>query len=137
MSCIVVFFLQFLPNLAAMKKVLIIDDDVDSLTAVTKLLGTYAFKVRGLSETEEVLQTVKEYRPHIIILDINLGRQDGRNICRQLKSNTETGKIKIILYSGYYDASDNYREYNADDFIAKPFVMKQLVNKMQQHLTIV
>jgi DNA-binding response OmpR family regulator len=116
------------------KKVLIIDDEIDSLVPVMMLLKTYAFNVRSLSDPKEIFDVVREYKPDVIVLDINLSGYDGRSIAMLLKENPVTDATKIILYSGYFDNLEEFPLYHADDFIAKPFKMRDLVNKINTHL---
>jgi DNA-binding response OmpR family regulator len=117
-----------------MLRILIIDDDVDLLFLGSSLLKQRGFDVFSLSKADETLETVKSFRPDLILLDVKLGNLDGRDICLRLKSNPDTSFIKIILYSAFPETSVEYRKYGADDFIVKPYEFNHLVERIRYHL---
>jgi DNA-binding response OmpR family regulator len=117
-----------------MKRILILDDEKDVLVPMTKLLKSHAFSVTSISNPSELFEAVKNFKPHVLIMDIYLSGLDGRNICYRLKRNKETTSTKIILCSGYYNIANTYSDFEADDFIMKPFSIRDLVDKIN-HLT--
>ena len=80
------------------------------------------------------LETAKSFKPHLILLDVKLGDQDGRNICLRLKRDPETAFIKIILYSAFPETSVEYSKYGADDFVVKPYEFNHLVERIRHHI---
>src|SRR4029078_6087894 len=117
-----------------MFKILIIDDDVDLLFLGSSLLKQRGFYVFSLSSADEAFETVRSFNPHLILLDVKLGDQDGRNICLKLKREPETNLIKIILYSAFPETSVEYSKYGADEFIVKPYEFNHLVERIRHHL---
>jgi DNA-binding response OmpR family regulator len=117
-----------------MLRILIIDDDVDLLFLGCSLLKQRGFEVFSLSGGEGAFETVQSFKPHLILLDVKLGDQDGRDICLKLKSNPDTSFIKIILYSAFPETSVEYSKYGADDFIVKPYEFNHLVERISHHL---
>jgi DNA-binding response OmpR family regulator len=117
-----------------MHRILVIDDDVDLLFLGSSLLKQRAFEVLPLSRADEVFEVVKSFRPHLILLDVKLGNQDGRHICFKLKRDPETSFIKIILYSAFPETSVEYQKYGADDFVVKPYEFNHLVERINYHL---
>jgi len=117
-----------------MFRILIIDDDVDLLFLGSSLLKQRGFEVFSLSSADEVFEIVKSFNPHLILLDVKLGDQDGRNICLKLKRDPETNLIKIILYSAFPETSVEYSKYGADEFIVKPYEFNHLVERIRHHL---
>jgi DNA-binding response OmpR family regulator len=117
-----------------MLRILIIDDDLDLLFLGSSLLKQRGFDVFSLSKADETLETVKSFRPDLILLDVKLGNLDGRDICLRLKSNPDTSFIKIILYSAFPETSVEYPKYGADDFIVKPYEFNHLVERIRYHL---
>lgn len=111
------------------KTVLVVDDDPDILgairltleyegyTVVTSLKGEYA---QNLHDGNGGL-------PDLIILDILLSGTDGRLICKQLKRQEDTGHIPIVMISAHSDARASATEVGADDFLAKPFDIDDLI----------
>jgi len=117
-----------------MFKILIIDDDVDLLFLGSSLLKQRGFDVFSLSSADEAFETVRSFKPHLILLDVKLGDQDGRDICLKLKSDPETSFIKIILYSAFPETSVEYSKYGADDFVVKPYEFNHLVGRILHQL---
>jgi len=117
-----------------MFRILIIDDDVDLLFLGSSLLKQRGYEVFSLSSADEAFEIVKSFNPHLILLDVKLGDQDGRNICLKLKRDPETNLIKIILYSAFPETSVEYSKYGADEFIVKPYEFNHLVERIRHHL---
>ena len=117
-----------------MFRILIIDDDVDLLFLGSSLLKQRGFEVFSLSSADEAFETVRAFKPHLILLDVKLGDQDGRNICLKLKRDPETNFIKIILYSAFPETSVEYSKFGADDFVVKPYEFNHLVERILHHL---
>ena len=116
-------------NVKQSKNVLLIDDDPGILDAVSALLEYGGYQVSNLSNPAELL-TKKEELPDIILLDILLSGIDGRNVCKDLKSNESTRRIPVILLSASKDIELSARHSGADDFLAKPFEMDDLFDKI-------
>ena len=119
-----------------MFKILVIDDDVDLLFLGSSLLRQKGFDVFSLAKTDNLFYSIELFKPDLILLDVKLGDQDGRNICRQLKENSGTNSIKVILYSAFPETSVEYVKYGADDFIVKPYELDHLVTRINHHLDI-
>ena len=117
-----------------MARILIIDDDVDLLFLGSSLLRQRGFEVFSLSKADHVFDVVASFRPDLILLDVKLGDQDGRDICLKLKREAETNFIKVILYSAFPETSVEYSKYGADDFVMKPYELNHLVEKIRYHL---
>jgi DNA-binding response OmpR family regulator len=77
---------------------------------------------------------MEELHPDLVLMDIYLGDSDGRVLCKQLKSSKEFGLVPIILYSAGYIANSSIRDSMADDFLVKPFDIKQLLAKISTAL---
>lgn len=119
-----------------MRKILVIDDDLDLLFLGSSLLRQKGFEVFSLAKTDNLFYSVDLFKPDLILLDVKLGNEDGRIICKQLKENVETNSIKIILYSAFPETSVEYAKYGADDFIIKPYELDHLVTRINRHLDV-
>src|SRR5436305_14779845 len=71
--------------------------------------------------------------PDVIILDVLLSGKDGRIICQKLKSQEDTKHIPIIMISAHPDAKQSVKAVGADNFLAKPFEMDELLMKVAQY----
>ncbi len=80
--------------------------------------------------TGRIHSSIKSFDPDVILLDISLNGADGRVICKQVKTNRETEKIHVLLFSAHYGMKQTVYESFADDFIEKPFDLSNLVAKI-------
>ena len=119
-----------------MSKILVVDDDIDILSVMEILLTMKGFEVEVIAKGENTFPKIETFKPDIILLDVLISGHDGRAICRKLKSNHETMHIPVIMFSAHPGAAATIAEYGADDFIAKPFDVSKLVQKVNQQLEI-
>ncbi len=77
---------------------------------------------------------MKSDLPDLILLDVLLAGEDGRETCKQLKSNEQTYHIPVILISAHANLNNVRETCGADDYLAKPFRLKELTDKVQKHL---
>src|SRR3982751_3132648 len=117
----------------ALNKILVVDDDLDILEVLKFLLRKNGYEVILLSEAKKVIETVKETKPDIALLDINLSGYDGREICKYLKTVLNVN-IPIVLFSANANYKNSFEEYGADDFIEKPFEAKRLLSLLHSYL---
>ncbi len=119
-----------------MPRILVIDDDKDLLEVVHALLTKRGFVVEIDNNWENGFEKIKKFKPQLILLDVFLSGVDGLEICKQLKSNPHTSQIPIVIFSAYPGIAESViYEYGADDFIAKPFEVNDLVDKMHSVLS--
>jgi DNA-binding response OmpR family regulator len=114
-----------------MSKILIVDDDEEILNSLDILLTANGFTVETESRWQNISRRIDLFDPNLILLDVALGGEDGRNISRQLKSNLFTKNIIIILLTANHAAYRNLPDSLADDFIKKPFEPAALIEKIQ------
>lgn len=119
-----------------MPRILIVDDDKDLLTVVKSLLYSKGFDVFVHSESGNLLEVVKSYRPQLILLDVFLAGVDGLEICKRLKSFPYSRHIPIIIFSAFPRIAESaIYEFGANDFIAKPFEIDELIKKIHKVLS--
>lgn len=111
-----------------------VDDEVDILHVVKRILTRNNFTVVTISQWQIVFETVQTFTPDLILLDVNLNGADGREICTQLKSSKETENIPVILFSDNYNSIHNLRDCKPDAIIAKPFDSSGLVSTILNNL---
>jgi DNA-binding response OmpR family regulator len=117
-----------------MSKILVVDDDIDILSVMEILLTMKGFEVEVIAKGENTFPKIETFKPDIILLDVLISGHDGRTICRELKSNNETRHIPVIMFSAHPGAAATVAEYGADDFIAKPFDVANLLQKVNYQL---
>jgi DNA-binding response OmpR family regulator len=117
-----------------MKRILVVDDDIDILTVVKLVLESNEFEVAAISDWQKIFTQIETFHPDLILLDVSLGTQDGRNLCKQVKSNGDTKHISIILFSANHNVEKSVQECLANTFISKPFDINDLIEKINNQL---
>lgn len=116
-----------------MKKILVVDDDDDVLETIQLILEIGGYDVEPLNDAELVFERIHEFEPDLILLDVVLGKIDGRVICSQIKCHVDTNRIPILMMSGLYDLKEvQNMECAPDDFMSKPFKMDVLLEKIEK-----
>ena len=118
-----------------MSKILVVDDDQDILVVMEILLTMKGFEVDVTAKWENTFDKIESFNPDLILLDILISGNDGRTLCKQLKSQNETKSIPIIMFSAHPGAAASIKEYGANDFIAKPFDVNDLLSKVNNQLS--
>lgn len=118
-----------------MDKILVIDDDIEILKVVKLILAMDGFAVEIENRWENTFSKIESFKPDLILLDITLGGEDGRNISRQIKSKESLRHIHIVLFSAKLGVHKHFGECLADDFIAKPVDAQDLLNKIYSQLS--
>ena len=117
------------------KKILVVDDDPDILDALQFMLEDAGYEVTTTEKGDyaENLHDTNGGLPDVIILDVLLSGKDGRLICQRLKDQEETRHIPIIMISAHPNARQSVKAVGADDFVAKPFDMDELLAKIAKY----
>ena len=119
-----------------MPRIYVIDDDKDLLTVVKSLLLKKGFNVSTFTDWRIAKNAIKLFEPQLILLDVFLSGIDGLDICQKLKSSPLTRHIPIILFSAFPRIAETaIHDYGADDFIAKPFEVGDLIKKVHSVLS--
>ena len=116
------------------KKILLLDDNRDLLLIVQIILKGQGYDVVLASCIEEALQKIRIHQPSLILMDVFIKEEDGRELCSQLKMSPETNYIKIILMSGIESDNANLQFIGADDFISKPFDYDDLIERVYRQM---
>lgn len=117
------------------KRILVVDDDTGILEVLTDILYEYNFDVKAISRGELVFDEANNYQPDLILMDVMLSGMDGRNICKSLKADPNLNRIPVILLSANVNAYSVMFDKGApNDFVAKPFDMNNLINRIERQL---
>ncbi|MEE0970109.1 MAG: response regulator transcription factor [Clostridia bacterium] len=106
-------------------KILLIDDDANICDLVKIYLENEGYEVKTASDGIEGLSYFKMYEPDLVLLDIMLPRKDGWQVCREIREQSSKPIIMITAKSEVFDKVLGL-ELGADDFIVKPFNVKEL-----------
>ena len=110
-----------------MKKILVVDDDPDMLVNIKAALSKQGYHVTTTITCNEGLGLVNKFKPDVILLDINVGDEDGREMCKQIKESAESKHIPVILLSANHEAVLQYAAHGASGGFEKPFHMANVL----------
>jgi two-component system phosphate regulon response regulator PhoB len=118
-----------------MRRILVVDDDRDILEIIEFILGDSGYVVETLADGHFLFDRIRSFKPDLIILDIMLGGMDGRELCRDIKTNIETHSIPVVMISASHALTDiNSPSSKPDDFIAKPFDIDALLSCVHRQI---
>ncbi|MHB1179574.1 MAG: response regulator [Daejeonella sp.] len=117
------------------KKILVIDDDKDILAILNIIFKDEGYEVI-LCDTGTTPEYVQLIHPDLVLLDIKIvgAEKTGAEICKDLKSNSETKRLPVILLSAELDLDILAVESRADAYISKPFEAHRLINRVKEFL---
>lgn len=113
---------------------LIVEDSQTELTIITNCLEQIGLDIYTAKSGEEALEKINVRLPDLIVLDVVLPGRSGYEICRNLKNETQTSKIPIILYSTKKTEMDKFwgMKQGADAYLAKPVNREELIRTVKQ-----
>lgn len=113
-------------------KVLLADDDAALRRLVGTTLGSSDFTLLHAADGDEALDVARREHPALILLDINMPRRNGFEVCRALKDDPNTARIKVVMLTARANQADREqgRQVGADDYFVKPFSPLQLLDKV-------
>ena len=116
-----------------MKKILVIEDELNIFELIKFNLETHGFEVDGVQDGAIAIEKVLKYQPDLIILDLMLPGKDGISICREIRANSTVSYIPIIMLTARSEEFDKVLglEIGADDYITKPFGIKELCARVK------
>lgn len=116
-----------------MSHVLIVDDERDLAELIDFNLKTAGFSTRVAATGEAALVAAREQRPDLVLLDLMLPDMPGTEVCRQLRAGASTRDILIVMLTAKGEEADRVRgfEEGADDYVTKPFSVRELVLRLK------
>ena len=116
--------------------VLIIDDENINVMVLKGMLQSSGFRAITSTDGEEGRRLAAEHHPEVILLDIMMPGENGFEVCRKLKQDTNTANIPVLFISALSDVDNKVRglELGAVDYITKPFEKAEVVARVRLHL---
>jgi DNA-binding response OmpR family regulator len=99
---------------------------------ISTTLGEEDFELLEAADGEDALKTARGRHPELVLLDVNMPKMNGFQVCRDIKANPATSGIKVVMLTARGADEDRVRgrEAGADDYFIKPFSPVQLLNKV-------
>ena len=118
-----------------MARVLVIDDEPDVVRLIVKVLSGRGHIVQIARDGASALARVKAEPPDVILLDSDLPKINGAEVCRRLKGDATTADIPVVMMTGeYIDIYDVGQEAGPNAFVVRPFVRDVLANVVERAL---
>ena len=110
--------------------ILVIDDDPDISMMLKMMLEYKGYKVITADRVDEIFQAISNKSFNLIIMDMLLSGINGTDICLQLKEKEATSSIPVMMISAHPNAKELCLQAGANDFMAKPFDMDDILNNV-------
>ena len=114
------------------KRVLIAEDEESIVTSLEFLMRRCGFETRVARDGDLALATMREFRPHLVLLDIMLPGRSGFDVCRSIRADPEMRGTRVVMLTAKGGASEVTKGLatGADDYVTKPFATRDLVARV-------
>jgi CheY-like chemotaxis protein len=118
-----------------MARVLVIDDEPDVVRLILKVLSPRGHIVQTARDGASALARVQQEPPDVILLDSDVPKIDGAEVCRRIKTDVVTQRIPVVMMtSSYIDIYDVGADGGPDAFVVRPFAREVLANVIDRVL---
>lgn len=118
--------------------ILVVDDEPANCALLEEMLSAESYEVATARDGPEALEEFARLHPDLVLLDIQMPRMDGFEVCQRLKSDPESRLTPVVLVTGLAAREDRIRgiEAGADDFLSKPIDHSQFLARVQSLLSL-
>ena len=117
-----------------MKKIMVVDDEPDTVDLVKLVLETEGYEVIGALSGKECLEKLETENPDLILLDVMMPEMDGWEVFKRIREKRDTPIAMLTVKSQGIDRLLGLHVLKADDYITKPFGRQDLVNRVRRIL---
>ena len=117
-------------------KILVVDDELEIRDMLSRFLTEQGYEVVMAANGEKAIELAEKEDPQAILLDILMPGIDGIETCKRLKAKEETRFIPVIMATALWERYMEAIEVGADDFVSKPFNLKELSHRVKSILRV-
>jgi CheY-like chemotaxis protein len=126
------------PGAVTRPLVLAVDDEPSIQRVAHRVVTGLGYSMILARNGEEGLEHPRRYAPELVLSDALMPKLDGREMCRRIKSDPSTAHAKVVLmtalYTSYRYHTQAFKEYRADEYLAKPLDVPSLREVLRKHL---
>ncbi|MEM8503042.1 MAG: response regulator [Cyanobacteria bacterium P01_D01_bin.1] len=117
-------------------KILVVDDRLENLQLLKKLLTEEGYSVRQSPDGALALSNIPRFQPDLVLLDIMMPEMDGYTVCQNIKSNEQSKDIPVIFLSALDLTFDKVKAFESGgaDYISKPFHPAEVIVRVKNQL---
>lgn len=121
-----------------MARIMIVEDELDIAENIAALLAAKGHRTSIVPDGADALTRARKELPELILLDVMLPRLSGFDVCKLLRAEPKTAKIKIVMVTGLGRGGDVETAFaaGADDYLIKPFDSDRLFKKIEKVLAL-
>ncbi len=120
-----------------MAHILVVDDEPEIVRMVVKIMESIGHRVSTAKDGEEAIQKVQDDQPDLVILDLNIPKMDGFEVCKRIKDSDSTRSLPVVMLTAAYPTVEDATRglgMGADEYVVKPFLREVLVHNVQRLL---
>jgi two-component system cell cycle response regulator DivK len=118
------------PSQAVAKRILVVEDNELNMRLLNDVLEAHGYDVLSTGEGAVAIAWARQYRPDLILMDLQLPDMSGLDVTQQLKASPETGSIPIVAVTAFAMAGDEKKalDHGCDAYVAKPIVLREFLD---------
>jgi diguanylate cyclase (GGDEF)-like protein len=126
------------PDEKTREYILVVDDTSHNLRLLSSMLTKRGYEVRGVIDGQMALMGIHAEMPDLVLLDINMPKMDGFQVCEQLKADPKTRDIPVIFISARDEVLDKVQAFSVGgvDYVTKPFQLAEVLARVESQLTL-
>jgi two-component system KDP operon response regulator KdpE len=119
--------------MAARRRIMVVDDEPQITRVLRTSLSSQGYDIRVANDGETALEIMKDWLPDLVITDLSMPNMDGLELCRRLRSVSQT-PIIVLSVRGEERTKVKALDAGADDYVTKPFGIEELLARVRAHL---
>lgn len=120
-----------------MASILVVDDEPDIVRVVVKIMEARGHVVATARDGAEAIERVLAAPPDLVILDLNLPKLDGYEVCKRIKQDPRSRHVPVVMMTAAYVSVEDAKagsSAGADEYVVKPFLREVLVHNVERLL---